>query len=786
MKQHLHLRIAIILLTAFTTTTLISSQTFAQTPEKETISALFGKSYKATQKIPKKIFAKALAVSLKIAVPKQKSCFKDSKKAGINAIYICALKQAKIFTGTKKASFKPDSKTTWDNVVKSLCRAKKWSKKITYSACLTKMDGLGLLSAPLSKKVSSKTLITYKDLLAILTRLNAADQPTVTPVTPSQPQPEPLTPEPEVEFSLTVPLLAETPLTFTPVSSKEIKTDFFAHINLSVSLPNTFYKNEVYFVEGDFSGTTAEEAFVFICRDGQTCDDSMNFIEDTTANGTHFKIPVHFEETGNFQIGIMPGRSGESKIENISVLPKPSEITGGRSPLDLKSEYKQGKAVFSWSGIANLTRLTFFQGTKRQDYIFRQNINTFEPDSADFSKFEKGPAAWFVTADTAQSEIKKISLTVQEFRKVEPKEIQVNSMQEVFTSPGRFTFSGKSLAPIAKNAAFTLPNGEVKEFDIAQEDLPANQNITREENLDTQGTYIFEINNPQGSAVINVPIYVGTALPLLPDYYSLHPPVLDTTPITDIGQARLKLLSLINKDRAAHGLPPVAISNGLNLIAQAHSQNMVNLNFFGHVNPAGESPDDRRIKANYPASIRENLAKATTLDGVEMGLMRSPVHRAAIIDPDMTRVGIGIAKNSEGYIFATQNFSAEPITASDLPELENSLFAQALDKRSSLNLPSLSHDTALREIAKQWSENMQSQNFFGVTDSTGNTLLGTVREHGITSGIQAHILQSSEKSSLKEELLTQAGLLNAENSKIGIGLGVNSIGEVYMTVLYTP
>ena len=77
-----------------------------------------------------------------------------------------------------------------------------------------------------------------------------------------------------------------------------------------------------------------------------------------------------------------------------------------------------------------------------------------------------------------------------------------------------------------------------------------------------------------------MPIYVGSGIPLLPDFFALNKAKLDKTPIQNLTEARQKLLSLINTDRANHSLPPVSLSNELNAIAQGHSDNMVKLNFF--------------------------------------------------------------------------------------------------------------------------------------------------------------------------------------------------------------
>lgn len=744
-------------------------QALAQAEVPTEVQNLFGSAFKEEKTVPRGTFAKALAGFLQIAPSKSEKCFKNLKKGAPENRAVCALKKAKIITGK---TFKPKNKTTFEFAVQTLCRAGKWTKKKTWKACSDYAKEHGLFAAPFPEKPSKRKKITYGQLALLMSRLEQASE---------SPPPAPSSRE--------IPDIPETPLSFTPVPEAQISTNFFANILLKNPLPNRFYQHEIYFLEGQLVNQAAEEIFIFLCREGEGCENSIDFLGDTTDSGSKFKIPVHFQETGNFQIGVIVGRAGQSRVESVSVLPAPDIAEGGTAAAELSVEYKEGKTVFSWNGSGDFfARLTVFQNEKRRDYLFRQGTKSFSPESADFEGFQKGGAFWFVTHDTAQSDLQSMKLTAQDFRKIEDEEIQAKSLQEVYSgTPVAFRFVARSLAPISKKAAFTFPDGHVEEINFAENDLSAGKEFKIEHTLKFPGTYIFEVNNPQGSAVVNVPIFVGTEIPLIPDYFALHPQELDTSPLKNLDKAREELLSLVNKDRRDNGLLPATLIPQLNSIAQAHSQNMVDKNFFGHVDPSGFSPEDRRKKVKYPASIRENLAKAGDLEGVERGLMRSPVHRAAILDPKMTRVGLGIAKNDEGYLITTQNFSADPLSANDMPGLEDSLFEKASEKRAANSFPSVAHETALREAARAWSSRMQAGSFFGLTDLlSGDSALSLARDRGIKSSLQIHIVKVSEKDQLAEELVKQAGLLDAENRNVGIGLAVSELGELYMTAFYTP
>lgn len=47
----------------------------------------------------------------------------------------------------------------------------------------------------------------------------------------------------------------------------------------------------------------------------------------------------------------------------------------------------------------------------------------------------------------------------------------------------------------------------------------------------------------------------------------------------------------------------VSLDNKLNEIAQAHSEDMRDYDYFGHINKAGEGPEERIKKFNYSGAI---------------------------------------------------------------------------------------------------------------------------------------------------------------------------------------
>ena len=118
-----------------------------------------------------------------------------------------------------------------------------------------------------------------------------------------------------------------------------------------------------------------------------------------------------------------------------------------------------------------------------------------------------------------------------------------------------------------------------------------------------------------------------------------------------------RMLELINMERSRVGLPALQVDPVLVGLARLKSEDMVANGYFGHISPTYGSPfammDRAGVKYRYAG---ENLAGAPTVEMAHRALMNSPGHRANILNPHFTHVGIGIARGGPyGYMY-TQMF----------------------------------------------------------------------------------------------------------------------------------
>jgi uncharacterized protein YkwD len=120
---------------------------------------------------------------------------------------------------------------------------------------------------------------------------------------------------------------------------------------------------------------------------------------------------------------------------------------------------------------------------------------------------------------------------------------------------------------------------------------------------------------------------------------------------SNIESTRAAILCLLNAERAKQGLQPLRRNELLELASQRHSQDMADQDFFSHDTPGGTDPEIRIRSTGYSAPMwGENLLWGSEADGTPVkavdGWMNSPGHRAAILEPRFTEVGVGVVHDA--------------------------------------------------------------------------------------------------------------------------------------------
>ncbi len=241
---------------------------------------------------------------------------------------------------------------------------------------------------------------------------------------------------------------------------------------------------------------------------------------------------------------------------------------------------------------------------------------------------------------------------------------------------------------------------------------------------------------------------------------------------------RRRLYKLINDSRTLVGQKPLPSSRVLQSIAQEYAQEMSGFGFASHTSPSGESLKHRtEVLKNRAERIFENLAVGVTVDEIHEHLMSSPAHRAAVLDAEVTHVGVGLCVKKH-LIFGVEVFSLmnRPLK---LHEDRSELYRTIQRYRRDEGLGRLPHDESLERAALSVARSLVS----------GDCLPHEVNQHAqhslekslhkdIVGVIEVYVCQVNRVESLpKSEVWLQDQV-----KSFGVGLAQGASHEPYWVV----
>jgi hypothetical protein len=167
--------------------------------------------------------------------------------------------------------------------------------------------------------------------------------------------------------------------------------------------------------------------------------------------------------------------------------------------------------------------------------------------------------------------------------------------------------------------------------------------------------------------------------------------------------AEQRLLASLNRDRLAAGLAALTWDDRVAGVARGHSNEMHRTHIVAHVSPTTGSAADRVRTANIKTGVvLENVARAYGVNEAHDGLMNSPGHRANMMSPAATHVGVGVAFGEEvsgrREMFVTQVFTRVP------PTVDPAAAAEAVRQKLVAVRRDLVAAPALRTLAQQLAE----------------------------------------------------------------------------------
>jgi uncharacterized protein YkwD len=123
--------------------------------------------------------------------------------------------------------------------------------------------------------------------------------------------------------------------------------------------------------------------------------------------------------------------------------------------------------------------------------------------------------------------------------------------------------------------------------------------------------------------------------------FSLVPPAVPAPAIPDLHPIEARIVERTNAQRARHGLRPLSVDPWLLTSARRHAAWMTNARSMTHTSQ----------------SVGENIAMGQNSSAeVINSWMNSSGHRANILNPGYTRIGVAAFQTPEGTIYWCQQF----------------------------------------------------------------------------------------------------------------------------------
>lgn len=150
---------------------------------------------------------------------------------------------------------------------------------------------------------------------------------------------------------------------------------------------------------------------------------------------------------------------------------------------------------------------------------------------------------------------------------------------------------------------------------------------------------------------VNLNRLVGQSRVVIEGADRVEIPLIEPGEIHDRPESARALFEKLNVARFEEGVAVLSWSAALAGVAGRHGEEMYEEGYFSHLSPSTGSVDRRVREQGIPFRVLgENLALSPTVDSVHVGLLGSASHRATMLDPRFSRVGISALEGPLGLM----------------------------------------------------------------------------------------------------------------------------------------
>jgi hypothetical protein len=481
-------------------------------------------------------------------------------------------------------------------------------------------------------------------------------------------------------------------LTFSLINLAAQTHPEFENITLDRPLPTKFQAGELYNLKGTINNFRHK---VRLMVDSKLIGGDFTEIISINCLDSTFSVFINFKFPGGYYLNMT--LNSRNKGTRMVIVDQPDTLVAQPvQPIhDFQTTPTETGFSINWKSSNELINLEVLQNDKKQNLILSSCPQKFILNPEDFCGFSAGLANFRLRGARSNSgsyyqkssewgewsEINRMLVPQLDPIKAEAVEFlrpyicigEVDSL---------IVLDMKIRDNFEKNAYIRRPDGLVEKVPFAilktkmytvagqVEELGVPGNCVLEYTPRLEGTYLIEINDEKGFALMNIPFYCGNALPLIP-----VPEVAANQDSFNLDSIRISMLREINQMRAYVGLNALRPDSTLNYVAQYYSEKMAREEYCAHVSPHGQTPFDRKRVFKVLPQMNENVARSKSPKIALDNLIHSPVHYAAMIDSLAQQAGLGIKFGSDSLFYVTQYFSPFIKTSEQLDSFLDDLFA---------------------------------------------------------------------------------------------------------------
>ncbi len=577
------------------------------------------------------------------------------------------------------------------------------------------------------------------------------------------------------------------------------------NIKLKNAIPTIFIENEIITIEWTIENSNNTVITAFIIE----WDKKTTFKSEINSDNSFF-IQVNSGDVGKKQLSIIPGKWWTNYIWEIEV----KSITCDKDLPDNKNSQANDYDIsiinnelkLKWNNNnSELSKINFIQNDIKIIKYISKNINEWTINLKEFKNLSLGN--FQLSIDTATSsgwtvlqrnskwkiwEIKQLLAGEHNYSLIDKSLIEIQEINNTFGFGGYINIKGRTKSNILPEIIIITPSGKILSKPISYEGeleqgkyqdkvIPKLKSFNFSYKPLEHGTYIFEINNENWSAIINTPIYESDTTPIIPDYHDLKTSYSIKDINLDINAFSSKIINLINNDRISSNLEVLVLDQKLTKLAQDKADIMNKENYLSHWDKEWREINEIRINYWIKTSISENLAREINVKTAHFWLMRSWLHRQNILNKNSTRLWLGFAINPEKWIIVVELFSTNPIEDDNLPSLREDLLDKINTQRTKFFTPS----ATLTAVAQNWSNKMSEEQFFDFKDINNESLTNEVRNAWVLKTVWSFIIGNASWDKLVESILNNLQIMEIQWQKIWIGINQDIDGIIKSTILYS-